>query len=241
MIPVKSGSTLKRRPRPKKRKFTNPGASYAKRLERYRPGLVPFVLEGLGRSETPVEELFPFDEGRIVREKLEIRHARKRHMKQELVFVRRMLNESFAQLGYYTEIDEDEFAYQVDGLGFLIDERIALYLFRAGEPVAFLMGGQVDGCLHVEQLSVDMGSARRGLGRMLLEHAARRAAADGLPALTLTTFEHVAWNAPYYARLGFRILDDAEVTPGLRAIRRREAEIGLDRWPRVCMRRDVPG
>jgi ribosomal protein S18 acetylase RimI-like enzyme len=110
-----------------------------------------------------------------------------------------------------------------------------------GEPVAFLMGGHVDGCLHVEQLSVDMGSARRGLGRTLLEHAARRAAADGLPALTLTTFTHVPWNAPYYARLGFRILDDAEVTPGLRAIRRREAEIGLDRWPRVCMRRDIPG
>jgi hypothetical protein len=67
---------------------------------------------------------------------------------------------------------------------------------------------------------------------------ARRAAADGRPALT--TFEYVPWNAPYYARLGFRILDDAEVTPGLRAIRRREAESGLDRGPRVCMRRDVP-
>ena len=51
------------------------------------------------------------------------------------------------------------------------------------------MGSQVDGCLHVEQLSVDLGSARRGLGRTLLEHAARRAAADGLPALTLTTFD----------------------------------------------------
>ena len=37
-----------------------------------------------------------------------------------------------------------------------------------------------------------------------------------------------------------RILDDAEVTPGLRAIRQREADIGLDRWPRVCMRRDIP-
>jgi GNAT superfamily N-acetyltransferase len=114
----------------------------------------------------------------------------------------------------------------------------------AGEddaPASFLMTIPVDGCLHVEQLSVDMGSARRGLGRTLLEHAARRAAADGLPALTLTTFTHVPWNAPYYARLGFRTLDDAEVTPGLRAIRQREAEIGLDRWPRVCMRRDVPG
>jgi ribosomal protein S18 acetylase RimI-like enzyme len=37
----------------------------------------------------------------------------------------------------------------------------------------------------------DAGSARRGLGRTLLEHAARRAAADGRPALTLTTFEYV--------------------------------------------------
>lgn len=64
---------------------------------------------------------------------------------------------------------------------------------------------------------------------------------DPWPTLTLTTFEHVPWNAPYYARLGFRILDDAEVTPGLRAIRQREAEIGLDRWPRVCMRRDIAG
>jgi hypothetical protein len=50
----------------------------------------------------------------------------------------------------------------------------------------------------------------------------------------------VPWNAPYYVRCGFRVLDDAEVTPGLRAIRRREAEMGLDRWPRVCMRRDIP-
>jgi len=35
-------------PRPKKRKFTDPAASYAKRLERYRPGLVAFTLERLG-------------------------------------------------------------------------------------------------------------------------------------------------------------------------------------------------
>jgi endonuclease-3 len=33
--------------RPKKRMFSDPARSYAKRLERYRPGLVPFVLDGL--------------------------------------------------------------------------------------------------------------------------------------------------------------------------------------------------
>ncbi len=45
------------RPRPKRRRFSDPGASYAKRLERYRPGLVPFVLDQLEvRYGTPVWE-----------------------------------------------------------------------------------------------------------------------------------------------------------------------------------------
>jgi endonuclease-3 len=39
-----------RKRRPKKRRFSNPGLSYAKRLERYRPGLVPFVLDGLAAT-----------------------------------------------------------------------------------------------------------------------------------------------------------------------------------------------
>ena len=33
--------------RPKKRKFSDPARTYAKRLERYRPGLVTFVLDEL--------------------------------------------------------------------------------------------------------------------------------------------------------------------------------------------------
>ena len=106
-------------------------------------------------------------------------------------------------------------------------------------PAGFLITDLVDGCLHVEQVSVDPGSARRGLGRALLDHAAGQAAAAGVPALTLTTFADVPWNAPYYVRCGFRVLDDGEVTAGLRTIRQREAALGLDRWPRVSMRRDV--
>ncbi len=58
-----------------------------------------------------------------------------------------------------------------------------------------------------------------------------------MAALTLTTFEQVPWNAPYYCRWGFRILEDHEWTKGLRAIRQREAEQGLDQWPRVARRK----
>jgi GNAT superfamily N-acetyltransferase len=107
------------------------------------------------------------------------------------------------------------------------------------EPASFLMAIPLDGCLHVDQLSTAPAGARRGLGRALLDHAADRARAGGLPALTLTTFADVPWNGPYYQRCGFRVLDDAEITPGLREIRAHEIALGLDRWPRVCMRRDL--
>jgi len=50
---VKAATTTRKRPR--KRRFSNPGRTWAKTLERYRPGLVPFVLDGLaeiyGRPE----------------------------------------------------------------------------------------------------------------------------------------------------------------------------------------------
>ncbi|MFB6614224.1 GNAT family N-acetyltransferase [Streptomyces sp. NPDC056367] len=104
-------------------------------------------------------------------------------------------------------------------------------------PAAYLIADRVDGALHVEQVSVHPDHARRAIGRALLEHLAEHAVLERVPALTLTTFTEVPWNAPYYERCGFRRLDDGELTPGLREIRAREAEHGLDRWPRVCMHR----
>ncbi|MFE4060443.1 GNAT family N-acetyltransferase [Streptomyces sp. NPDC059096] len=111
---------------------------------------------------------------------------------------------------------------------------------RGAPPVAYLLHDPVDGAAHVEQVSVHPDAARLGIGRALIDHLAGRAARDGLTALTLTTFADVPWNAPYYARLGFRVLAEDELTAGLREIRRTEAAHGLDRWPRVCMRRALP-
>jgi endonuclease III len=46
-VTAATGTSPVRRRRPKKRRFSNPGLSYAKRLERYRPGLVRFTLDGV--------------------------------------------------------------------------------------------------------------------------------------------------------------------------------------------------
>jgi predicted N-acetyltransferase YhbS len=118
-------------------------------------------------------------------------------------------------------------------------DRLWVVAEAAGEPVAYLLAEPVDGNLHIEQVSVHPQVARRRLGRRLIDHAAQVAVSTGMPALTLTTFRDVPWNAPYYERCGFRTLDPSDLTPGLRAVRAHEAAIGLDRWPRVCMRRDL--
>jgi len=47
VTPTERTSRPKTRHRPKRRKFSDPGHTWAKRLERYRPGLVPFVLDEL--------------------------------------------------------------------------------------------------------------------------------------------------------------------------------------------------
>ena len=44
---VKAAARKVARRRPRKRKFSNPGLTWAKTLQRYRPGIVPFVLDEL--------------------------------------------------------------------------------------------------------------------------------------------------------------------------------------------------
>ncbi|WP_069463140.1 GNAT family N-acetyltransferase [Actinacidiphila rubida] len=109
----------------------------------------------------------------------------------------------------------------------------------ADSPVAYLIAEPLDGNLHIEQVSVRPDSARRGIGRSLLNRAADHATVGRVPALTLTTFTDVPWNAPYYTRCGFTVLDDSSLGPGLLEVRRRETVHGLDRWPRTCMRRTL--
>jgi GNAT superfamily N-acetyltransferase len=97
----------------------------------------------------------------------------------------------------------------------------------------------VDALAHVEQLSVHPDWGRRGLGARLLEHVCRWAGENGFAAVTLTTFTHLAWNAPFYAAHGFRALTDDELGPELLQLREEEAREGLDPALRVCMRRDL--
>ncbi|MGH3319361.1 MAG: GNAT family N-acetyltransferase [Streptosporangiaceae bacterium] len=152
--------------------------------------------------------------------------------------IERAAGQTFAAIGM-TPVAEDEPPSLDDLRRYQRGGRAWVTADHSDNPVAYLIADLVDGNGHIEQVSVHPDHARQGIGRSLIEHLATWAAGRGSPALTLTTFTDVPWNAPYYERCGFRRLSDAELTPGLRRIRAREVALGLDRWPRVCMRREL--
>lgn len=108
-------------------------------------------------------------------------------------------------------------------------------------PVAYLLAERLDESLHIEQLTVHLRYARQRIGSRLVDACSDWAAASGYRSLTLTTFSDVPWNASYYQRIGFVEVPDSRLTPALREIVQREYDLGLDRWPRVVMRRVLHG
>ncbi|MFI7451165.1 GNAT family N-acetyltransferase [Nonomuraea sp. NPDC049714] len=104
-------------------------------------------------------------------------------------------------------------------------------------PDGFAMIGWVDGNVHLEQLAVHPDRMRRGIGGRLVRAVLDHALAVGAPAVTLTTFRDVPWNAPWYERHGFEVLGEREWGPELRALVEHERELGIEVAPRVVMRR----
>ncbi|RGC65407.1 hypothetical protein C5N14_29095 [Micromonospora sp. MW-13] len=72
-------------------------------------------------------------------EELRLHRGDVRRLDEQLDLLRELLNASLAQLGYYTEISAGQLRRQTDGLAYLLDESLLLYLTRAGRPVAFVL------------------------------------------------------------------------------------------------------
>lgn len=111
-------------------------------------------------------------------------------------------------------------------------------LAAGAPPIGFIVFGPVGPHRHIHQLSVDPGHGRRGVGSALLA-----AAVDDAPGpVTLTTFDHVPWNAPWYLARGFERFDAGEWSAELRELVAAERAAGLDELgPRVVLRRPLRG
>lgn len=102
-------------------------------------------------------------------------------------------------------------------------------------PVGFAIVRRSGSAMHLQEIDVHPGHARQGLGARLIAAIGSWAESLGADALTLSTCDDVPWNAPYYARLGFRPLSAAELSPELLQMREVEAAARLPMAHRICM------
>ncbi|MGD1878530.1 MAG: GNAT family N-acetyltransferase [Kiloniellaceae bacterium] len=106
--------------------------------------------------------------------------------------------------------------------------------------VGLAIADRVDGEGYLAEIAVHPDHAGRRLAARMIKAVAAWAAEQGYRSLSLTTFRDVPWNRPYYLRLGFSVVEEAEAGPELRAIRAGERKRGLDKLsPRLCMRRNI--
>jgi predicted N-acetyltransferase YhbS len=104
-----------------------------------------------------------------------------------------------------------------------------------GRPAGFLFGEMSESGLFVREMSVAADAQRRGLGRGFMLAGIAEARRRGLPAVTLTTDRTLRWNAPFYATLGFAVLDAAAVPPDLQVRLDAQAAAGFDPGQRCAM------
>lgn len=95
-------------------------------------------------------------------------------------------------------------------------------------PVGFAATQDIDEFCHLHEIDVLTAYGGQGVGRALMAAVIDDARARGKLAVTLSTFRDVAWNGPFYARLGFEAVSPVALGAPYAAFRQKEVEAGLD-------------
>lgn len=108
------------------------------------------------------------------------------------------------------------------------------------QPVGFVMTQDLPDSVFIHELSVSEAWQNKGIGKKLIQKVIDKAKERQFSAITLTTFRHVPWNAPFYQRLGFEVISDNEIPYSLREILEHEiTDGGFAREARCAMQLEI--
>lgn len=119
-------------------------------------------------------------------------------------------------------------ATPVDALREAVQEGLLwVALAGDGKPVGYALVQLIEDAALLAQMDVHPDHMRKGIGSALVMRVVEHLRLLKKPALYLTTFASVPWNAPLYARLGFIAMDNADPPPFLKDILEEERRRGL--------------
>ena len=148
--------------------------------------------------------------------------------------IERAAGQLFADDPDLAEIDFDEVWTRAEHRK-LIAKGHCLTAFVGDEIAGFLTAEPFRRELHIWEMSVHPARQRCGIGAGLLRACMIDARNSGFSALTLTTFRDIAWNGPFYKRLGFAEITDFETHQRLADALAEEVEDGLPQARRCAM------
>ena len=117
-----------------------------------------------------------------------------------------------------------------------LEEKCLWVALVGDKAVGFASASIVDGGGYLDEIDVMPEFGRRGIGTQLVMTVVDWARAEKYPYLTLITFSHLAWNAPFYEKLGFEMMASAEHGKELSGLIEEERRIGINIANRVVMR-----
>lgn len=153
----------------------------------------------------------------------------------QLVAVERSAARLFRQQQELQFIAEGEGMSPQQHVDFIAQQREWVMVSPTGQIAGFIAVQPVVHSWHIAEVSVAADWQRQGVGKRLIEEVAGLARRQGMQRLTLTTFVQVAWNAPYYQRLGFRTIPVARLDVYLLHILTQEVEQGFAANSRCAM------
>ncbi len=106
-------------------------------------------------------------------------------------------------------------------------------------PIGFAACAVIENYLHLLEIDVASRMQHKGIGSLLLNKVIDIAIERGLVGVSLTTFSHLPWNAPWYKKKGFTRIISAELPAFLAEILKEEAARGLNPDNRVAMRKKL--
>ncbi|WP_373963593.1 GNAT family N-acetyltransferase [Kosakonia sacchari] len=127
-------------------------------------------------------------------------------------------------------------ANSLEALRQLCREGVLLVAFAPDDiPVGFVGAVITEDWLHIAEADVHPDWQRQGIGRRLMHALLSEGKARGLNGASLTTDRNAPFNAPFYASLGFDIVEGNAISPRLKAVLTEEILAGLDPKRRVAM------
>ena len=115
------------------------------------------------------------------------------------------------------------------------ESRIWVAVPQSGKVVGFALAETVDRQAYLTELDVLPAFGRRGIGSRLVRAVLEWAKGRDFDSLSLITFRHLPWNAPFYEKLGFSMVDSAEHGPELAGLMEEERQVGINMDNRVVM------